>query len=194
MLEKSVVDFLNGKIDMQAFQQICDDTYSKCIFMKDCQYNFDAIKCLPFIHSFAFPEPGTGFDEYKKEVQFYLELLHHKVEYRYACVILLPRLSGDSHIDIDNGFIVEKIAYLFQQKNESLDNVYGILYDMLQKLISRYLNPQDDFFDYLNCEDELSKEYLKERIRQLYMYYTGEKEFILQLFCDTSGKDVFCIV
>ena len=39
-----------------------------------------------------------------------------------------------------------------------------------------------------------SKEYLKKRILQLYMYYTGENEFILQLFCNTSKKDVFCIV
>ena len=194
MLENHVIDFINEKIDMQAFQQICQDTYSKCVSKKDFQYNLDAIKYLPFIHYFSFPEYGLSFDEYKGEVQFYLKLLHHKVEYSYSCVIFLPRRESDCHIDIYDDLLIEKLSYLFKEENKSFDNVFGILYNMLQKLISQYLNDQEDCCDYLNCSDELSKECIKKRILQLYMYYTGEKEFILQLFCNTSGKDVFCIV
>ena len=194
MLENKVIDFINGKIDMQAFQQICRDTYSESISKKDSQYNLDAIKYLPFIHYFSFPEHGTSFDEYRSEVQFYLKLLHHKVEYSYSCVIFLPRRENHCHIDVNDDLLIEKLSCLFKEKNKSIDNVFGILYNTLQKLISQYLNDQEDCFDYLNCSDELSKEYLKKRILQLYMYYTGEKEFILQLFCSTSERDVFCIV
>ncbi len=194
MLENYLIDFINEKIDMQTFQQLCRDTYSRCISDKDYQYNLDAIKYLPFIHYFSFPEHGTSIDEYKTEAQFYLKLLHHKVEYSYSCVVLLPRRKNECCVDSDVDLYVEKLSCQFKEKNKADDNIFGILYTMLQKLIGQYLNDQVDCFDYLNCADELSKEYLKKRIHQLYMYYTGEKEFILQLFCNASGKDVFCIV
>ena len=194
MLESYAFDFLNGKINRQTFQQLCQETYSKYISKKDFQYNLDAIKYLPFIHYFSFPEYGTSVDEFKDEVQHYLNLLHHTIEYSYSCVVLLPRHENDCHIGIDDELFVKKISCLFKDENKEIDSIFGLLYNMLQKLISQYLNDQEDCFDYLNCSDELSKEYLKKRIIQLYMYYTGEKEFILQLFCNTSERDVFCIV
>ena len=194
MLENQVIDFINDKIDMQAFQQICQDTYYKCISENDLQYNLDVIKYLPFLHNFAFPEYGTSIGEYKGEVQFYLKLLHHEIEYHYSCVILLPNLKNDCNIDIEDDLFIEKLSYLFKEKKNTLDNIFGMLYNMLQELISQYLNNQEDCFDYINCTDELSKEYLKDRILKLYMYYTGEKEFIVQLFCYTEARDVFCII
>ena len=194
MLENHAIDFLNGKIDMHAFQQLCRDIYTKCVSEKNFQYNLDAIKCLPFIHYFAFPEHGTSVDEFKGEVQYYLKLLHYEVEYSYSCVILLPHQENDCHIDMDDDLLTEKLSCLFKEENNEFDNIFGLLYNMLQKLICQYLNGQDDCFDHLNCSDNMSKEYLKKRILQLYMYYTGENEFILQLFCNTSKKDVFCIV
>ena len=194
MLESHVIEFLNGNIDIDTFQLLCKNIYYKHISNDDLQYSLDAIKYLPFIHQFSFPEPGTSIDEYKKEVQYYLKLLHHEVEYHYSCIILLPRSEKDCDIDINEALFMKKIIDRFQEKTKSRKQISNLIYNMLRELISQYSNEQEGCFASLNCSNKLSKEYLKERILQLYMYYTGTKEFILQLFCNKTGEDVFFIV
>ena len=191
MLEKYVIDFIDGKINMEMFQSLCKDTFYKYISDNDLLFSLDAIKYLPFIHYFSFPEYGVSIDEYKSEVQDYLKLLHHEVEYHYSCVILLPQLKRDDSIDIHDASFIEKVVDIFREEKDSNESISDILYNMLRELIS---NNQDDCFGYLNCSNDLSTAYLKEKIIQLYMYYTGTKEFIVQLFCNKAGRDVYCII
>lgn len=194
MLEKNCIDFINNNIDMETFQQLCRETYCKYISSKDLKYDLDAIKCLPFIHSFAYFEQGASVDEYKKEVCNYIKLLHYEVEYHYSCVILLPKLKNDYLDNFDDELFIERISCLFRDVNKTYENILDLLYNMLQELIYQYLNNKDDCFDSINCADELNKEHLRDRILQLFMYYAGKKEFMVQLFCNKSEKDVFCII
>lgn len=194
MLENYAIEFINDKIDIQIFQELCQDTYHKYISEKNLQYNLESIKYLPFIHNFSFPEYGISIEDYKSEVQFYLKLLHHEVDYHYSCVILLPPFGSGCYVDIDDKLFIEKISCLFREEKKLPDSIFDIIHNALCGMISQYLDNQEYCFDFINCTDELSRGFLRERIIRLYMYYTGTKEFIVQWFCNASEKDVFCII
>lgn len=195
----SLIDFLNNKMTAEAFSDFCKKMYHEIICLQEEMFTVDSLLIAPFIHEFAYGPYTTA--ELRLEVSCLLSVLDGRKAYRnFTFIKLQPFDDADSSTlalrrSFQN-FNLEGLRAYFTQEKENPLTFRDILHNMLVDLLegANFTDPEEDLFSYINCNDPVPPQKVKERILQVLEYYLGSTPFGVQINSIPNAGSICVIV